>query len=426
MPEHPTDEPPTDLTAGSPCLQGERVSFTGTLASMPHRQAHELVEEHGGTSTEHVSRQTTLLVVGEEGWPLEQDGQPSQKLQQVTEWKLQGIGIRVLTESEWLHLLGLQERRQEVHRLYTPAMLSQLLDVPVGMIRGWERQGLIQAVRKVYRLPYFDFQEVTGTRRIIDLLEAGVSRRDLEASLKKLRDVLPGVDRPLAQLEVLVRDARLVYRDESGLIQPHSGQRLLDFEPSSDSEDDDDFEQLNIGNDNDEDEALHNTDVRVHWSADDWLREGRRLLEAGDPKSAVEAFRLSLMDDPGDEETSFYLAEALYRSGNSDGAIERYYSAVERDPNYLEAWTQLGCLLAERGNSSAALEAFDIALNVHADYPDAHWQKASVLCELGRDDEALEHWKTYLRFDSQGPWADQARQRLQEAGVLATANVSDT
>ncbi|MCH2586855.1 MAG: hypothetical protein MK004_00130, partial [Planctomycetales bacterium] len=31
----------------------------------------ELVANHGGNSTQHVNRQTTMLVVGEEGWPLE-------------------------------------------------------------------------------------------------------------------------------------------------------------------------------------------------------------------------------------------------------------------------------------------------------------------------------------------------------------------
>ncbi len=66
----------------SPALTSEHVAFTGTLASMTHRQAQELAEKHGGTAKEHISRQTTMLVIGEEGWPLDPDGQPSQKLRQ--------------------------------------------------------------------------------------------------------------------------------------------------------------------------------------------------------------------------------------------------------------------------------------------------------------------------------------------------------
>ncbi len=33
---------------------------------MTHQPAHEVVEQHGGTATTHVSKQTTMLVVGEE------------------------------------------------------------------------------------------------------------------------------------------------------------------------------------------------------------------------------------------------------------------------------------------------------------------------------------------------------------------------
>jgi hypothetical protein len=130
----------------SPPLAGERVAFTGTLGSMTHAQAAALVGEQGGDASEHVSRQTTMLVVGEEGWPLEEDGQPSVKLRQVTEWNEQGAGIRIVNEADFLHLIGLSERRDEIRRLYTPAMLSRLLDVPVPVIRGWERAGLIPRI----------------------------------------------------------------------------------------------------------------------------------------------------------------------------------------------------------------------------------------------------------------------------------------
>ena len=416
MAESSSGENLPEIERGSPPLAGERVSCTGTLASMTHRQAHELVETHGGSATTHVSQQTTMLVVGEEGWPLEPDGQPSQKLQQVTEWNRQGHEIRVLAESDWLHLLGLADRREEVHRLYTPAMLSQLLHVPVGAIRGWERRGLIKAVRRVYRLPYFDFQEVTSARRVSELLEQGVSRTELEASLRKLNGVLQGIDQPLAQLDILARDTHLVYRDEAGLVEPASGQRVFDFDPpAAPSQSDDDEENDGA--------SSPSRDVRAHWTAEDWLREGCRLLEQHAPDAAIEAFRLCLMDRPGDAELNFFLAEALYRAGNRNAALERYYAAVESDHDYIEAWTQLGCVHAERGQFEPALEAYRIAIDLHADYPDAHWHAADALCELGREQEAVVHWRKYLEFDSRGPWAAQARQRLEEAGAVEAANV---
>ena len=140
-------------------LVGENVAFTGTLASMTHREAIRLVEQFGGRATQTVSGSTTMLVIGEEGWPLEPDGGTSQKLQQTMQLVAHGSDARILSESDWLQLLNLDEHREEIRRSHTPAMLSQLLDVPVRMIRRWARLGLIRPVRRVCRLPYFDYRE---------------------------------------------------------------------------------------------------------------------------------------------------------------------------------------------------------------------------------------------------------------------------
>lgn len=390
-------------------LAGERVSFTGTLASMTHRQAHERVAACGGTASEHVSKQTTMLVVGEEGWPLEPDGMPSVKLQQVERWRQEGLEIRIVSESDWLLFVGLSERREEVHRHYTPAMLSKLLGIDVHRIRRWERMGLIRAVKHVYRLPYFDFQEVAGARRLAELVDAGVPPKEIQQSLSRLQGVLGGIERPLAQLEILAGDHEIIYRDPQGRLKTPAGQILFDFDgPAHPAEPAEDAPAVLA--------LPAETDDRSNWSATEWFEEGRRLADAGDTTAAVQCFRMSLMDDPDAPETNFHLAEALYRMANAPGALERYHVAVERDHNYLEAWTQIGCIHAEMGEHAAALDAFDVALDVHSDYPDAHIHKAEVLHQLGRTAEAVPHWRAYLQYDRRGPWADAARNRLSEAG----------
>lgn len=408
---------PTLLEEGSPCLQGECVAFTGTLASMPHRMAHELVGQHGGTAQGHISKNVTMLVVGEEGWPLEEDGRTSVKLEQVAELQRQSLPIRILNESEWLHLLGLEDRRCEVHRLYTPAMLARLLDVSANLIRSWERAGLIRPVRKIYRLPYFDFQEVTGARRLFALLEAGVPRSEIEASLHSLQAMFQGVDRPLAQLEILARDAHILLRDDKGLLDARNGQRFFDFEPEA--------ANVEVTDDAGSGEADVTTvafpeeppaqQTHTDWTGDDWFEQGVRLLEHGESVSAVEAFRLSLMQNPSEPEVHFQLADALYRIGNLPGALERYHVAVELDHNYIEAWTQLGCLHEESGQLEHSAEAFQIALAAHPEYADAHYHLAEVLHGLQRTAEALPHWEQYLHYDSRGPWAERTRQRIAEA-----------
>ena len=197
---------------------------------MIHRDAAQLVEENGGRPVHSMSGVVTMLVVGEEGWPLEEDGGASQKLVRATELITEGSDLRVVAESDWLHLIGLNEQRDEIQRAYTPAMLSRLLNVSVRIIRRWARIGLIRPVRRVCRLPYFDYREVSSAQRLAKLLEDGVSADRLEQSLTELSSTLAGTDRTLAQLTLLVRDEKVVLRDEHGMLNPRTGQRLLNFE----------------------------------------------------------------------------------------------------------------------------------------------------------------------------------------------------
>ncbi len=410
-----TDSTPESSVSlkSSPVLQGERIAFTGTLASMTHRHAMELVEQHGGQSSQHVSHQTTLLVVGEEGWPLEADGRISVKLDQARQLHDKGEPVRIVSESEWLALLNVEPRERRQQQLYTPAMLSQLLNISVHEIRRWERAGLIKPAKKVFRLSYFDFQEVTGARRLYELAQSGVKLDELAAGLERLRTILPNIDRPLAQLDVLVRGRHLVYRDAAGLIEPSSGQRVFDFDSSVSDPD----EPATILMHPAAPEQLPSADTqgvlnRRDWTARDWFHEGCRLAEENEVDAAIEAFRLALIDDPLNPAHHFHLADVLYRRGHPDAAIERFYMTVELDHKFLEAWTQLGCLLDETGQVRAAQEAFRVALDLHPDYPDAHFHLAELLERTNRRSEAADHWRCYLKFDQRGPWAELARQRL--------------
>jgi len=385
-----------------PILAGERVAFTGTLASMTHRQAGELVEQHGGQPVSHISHQTTLLVIGEEGWPLEPDGKPSVKLVQAQALQERGQALRILSESEWLRALNL-EPATEHHQLYTPAVLSQMLGVSVHAIRRWERLGLIRPLKRVLRLPYFDFAEVTAARRLAELVSAGAAVDELASSLQRLQAVLPNVDRPLAQLELLTQGRRTVYRDATGWLEPGTGQRVFAFDESPAPQDADENCPATL--------PMTSGD-RSRWTAENWFSKGCSLSEEGELSAAVDAFRLALVERPTEPEYHFHLADALYRQGNRTGAIERYYTAVENDHDFIEAWTQLGCVLAEAGNDAAAMQAFRTALDRHPEYPDAHFHLAQLLDRTGDTETAREHWRTCLRFDARGPWAELARQRL--------------
>lgn len=392
------------------------MSFTGTLASMPHRQAYELVAQNGGESRENISRQVTMLVVGEEGWPLEGDGLASAKLREAVELMNSGVPLQILRESEWLRLIGLEQRELNALSLFTPAMLQQKLGIPVGVVRRWERLGLINAVQRVYRLPYFDFQEVSGVRRLQELLSSGIPRQRIEESLAGLKTHFPSVERPLAQLEILARDSLVLVRDDHGLLEATTGQRLMDFEDPDDTSTPAESDVavpvepsiLQISH-----AADVTTESRQDWSAAEWFDDGCRHLETDNSETAIESFRMAAAICPDDPEIHFHLASALYRIGNTAGALERYHVAVELDHDYIESWTQLGCVRHELNDLDGAVDAFDIALSCHADYSEALYHKAVVRAEQNQNDQAAQLLHRYLELDPTGPWADDVRERLE-------------
>ncbi len=412
----PQPENPVGSPVQPKVLAGETVALTGTLASMTHEQAGVVIEQHGGIFTQHLSRQTTLLVIGEEGWPLEEDGKPSVKLQHAESLIHEGFEIRIVGESDWLSMMGLYTDDPDVKRLYTPAMLSKLLNLPVHTIRSWERAGLIRAEKKVCRLPYFNYNEVTSARRLSELMQSGATQEELTRSMQMLKKFLPEPGRILEQLEILSDQHQLVIRDQHGVFEPHTRQRLFNFSDENNEETDDKQE-----NNSPIVEPVHllrfDLPATQPQTATDWMVEGCRRSEMADSSSAIRCFHQALRVRPDDAEAHFYLADCLYRIGKQEAALERYLAAIENDPEYLEAWTQIGCLYAELHKWTESLLAFDEALHIFPDFPEAHLHKAETLRQMKQIESATTHWKRYLELDQRGPWAELAHQRLEQAGV---------
>src|SRR6516165_2335701 len=96
------------------------VAFTGRLACMTRAEAFELVRSHGGTPSQTVSRQTNVLVVGELGWPLLDDGRPSNKLSRAGTY-----GIPVVSERRFLEWIG-KAVPDSLNRTYSAGQIATL------------------------------------------------------------------------------------------------------------------------------------------------------------------------------------------------------------------------------------------------------------------------------------------------------------
>ena len=386
-----------------PPLAGERAAVTGTLASMTHRRAVEVVRRHGGEATVRVSGQTTLLIVGEEGWPLDAEGRPSKDFQKAETLRQSGADIRIVSETDFLRMVGLATE-ETAARLYTPARLHRLLGVRPSVVRRWERIGLLRPAKKVGRLPYFDFREVTRLRSLTELLADGVPKERLEASLRTLlRDsALGDAEDVLSRLDLLSDGGRVFARDRLGLFQPGSGQRLFDFQsPEPPAEDVSSLKFPVVAD--------------APRTPAEWQDRGLDLLEAGALPDAAAAFREAVRLQPDAAELHYCLADALYRAGSVEAALERFCVATEWDPEYVEAWTQLGLLHAERDEPAAAREALERASALFDDYAEPHFHLAEVCRTLGDADAAETHLRRFLELEPDGPWADEARELLSQS-----------
>ena len=141
--------------------------------------------------------------------------------------------VDVLTETEFWQALGLVDQDHGARRLYTPAMLAELLRVPIKTIRRWHRRGLIKPTRRVHKLPYFDFQEVASARKIAELVSSGASQTVIEAKLKQLIDQFPDSQRPLSQLTIIAEGRDIRYAGDTNTnynpanhIQVHAADEL--------------------------------------------------------------------------------------------------------------------------------------------------------------------------------------------------------
>ena len=387
-------------------LAGKRLALVGKLASMSKRDAAQLLRENGAVVVEKPNASVDLIVVGEDELPLLELGDLDRFLDDATRQAAEQGRIEIIPETRLWQRLGMVEAESDAHRLYTPAMLADLLKVPVAVIRRWRRRGLIVPVREVRRLPYFDFQEVSTARRLAEMLAAGMSPQSIEKKLQRLGRLLPGVDRPLAQLSVIIEGKQILLRQGDGLIEP-GGQMRFDFEAAEHDEESGasaPSDILSLAEEPLPDE-LANSPEQIR-------RLAAELEEQGHLQVAVEMYRTALVAGGPVAETCFQVAELLYRLGDLHGARERYYMTIELDENYVEARANLGCVLAETGQLDLALAAFEGALAYHGDYADVHYHLARALDELDRTNEALLHWQSFLDLSPDSPWAEEARERL--------------
>jgi tetratricopeptide (TPR) repeat protein len=313
-----------------------------------------------------------------------------------------------------------------VRRLYTTALMADVLGVPPAAVRHWQRGGLLRPVRTAGSLEWFDFSQLVVGRHLARLLTTGLSLREIDTRLAAFAAGDLAAAATIAD-RIVADGRRLSLRAGDRLLGP-GGQLQLAFTAGGhDAEWPDTATCCPIG----DLEDLASTAPTCSWPlgaaaipGDTAPEEGvvREMLDladdleaAGEFVEAAEALRAVLQAAGPAAPVMFMLAELLYRSGDLTAARERYYGVIELDAEHLRARTSLGCVLAELGDHELALAALEGVLRQEPDYADAHWHVAGVLVDAGRPGEARHHLGRFIELAPESPWANLARQRLGEA-----------
>jgi len=359
----------TELTTNH--LQGAEVAVTGRFASMSQAEVGDLIRDFGGRLTRDLSLRTRLLIIGQGGLPLGQDGKPTAQLEKARRFKAHGCNLEILSEEEFVERLGLDRQAEGIRRRYTVLQLARILKLPGERIRSWLKQGLIGPAETVNRVALFDFHQVAAARTLCDLIESGLSPAEIRKGLEQLRRLLPESQSPLLQVSAMESTSRLLVRLDNGLLAEPSGQLRLDFEDETYADD------ANL------------SFIAVARSSDDLFADAVALEISERLEEAAETYRRALGLDPLDPVLHFNLGNVLYRLGQTEAAAAQFQLALRSDPGYVEAWNNFGSMLFESGQVDKAIAAFRRAISLVPSYADACFNLASVLAHVGNSTGVL-------------------------------------
>jgi tetratricopeptide (TPR) repeat protein len=369
---------------------------------------------------------TDYLVVGEASRLLTEEGHPSASLSTARALRESGAAIGILSETQFLALLGLEE----LLRLYTTQQLSRILKVPDREIASWVRRGLIRPVKVVHRLHYFDYAQVASAKFLLDLVRSGVPVSRIRENLREMEAWYPGVGKSLVQLGVMERDGQLMVRLEDGSLADSRGQLQIQFDvagaPNDTVAKSQEAQPRNVVRfpraQASESKRTERTEERSseRESASpfggSWFDAALSFEESGWLEDAAAAYQKALAIDGPSAELAFNLGNVLYRLGRKEESVQRFLQAVELEPAFIESWNNLANAFFDIDRPEEAVRALRKALAVDPRYADAHYNLAEVLHHLGRNGEAAVHWQAYLEEDPASEWAEHVRERLKHLG----------
>jgi tetratricopeptide (TPR) repeat protein len=290
--------------------------------------------------------------------------------------------------------------KEPVADVYSQTEVARLLGVPRGRLRSLDRAGIVPPSGRRKGRRAYTFSDLIALRAARDLLDGKVRLRDVARAIRRIKETLPKVVRPLSELRIASDGKQVVVRSEQGSFEPLTGQMVLDFEVRQ----------------------LHEDVVRVlrPSAGRDRARIAYELyLEASqfdeDPETmdqAEQLYRRALKYDPWLAIVYTNLGNIRFRRGDEEQAEKLYRAALDIEQSQPEAQYNLGYMMLHRGSPDRAIEFFRGALDSDPRFADAYFNLAMAFEQAGRRDSARDCWQQYLDIEPTGTWAEIARQHL--------------
>jgi tetratricopeptide (TPR) repeat protein len=284
--------------------------------------------------------------------------------------------------------------------MYSAKEVAQIVGLQESRVRYWAQTGFVGPSAKANGRAAYTFQDLVGLKAAKELLDRGITLKCVRKNLEALRQQMPEISRPLAQLRIVSDGDRLVVLDEQTRFEPTTGQLVMDFA---------------LGALETQVAELKRTPAALEDdSAYAWFVEGQRLEQAGAPdEEAMAAYTRALEGDPGLAGAHTNLGNLFYRRGDAATARRHYHAALTLDGEQPEARYNLANLLAELGEEEQAIAEWYRVISSCPEFADAHYNLALALEREGSHERARSHLERYLSLDGTGEWADRARQLLQ-------------
>jgi tetratricopeptide (TPR) repeat protein len=266
---------------------------------------------------------------------------------------------------------------------YTARDVATMLELPVGEVRSWVKDKLLDPARGPRGEYRFSFQDLVLLRTAKGLFDANVPTKRVRRALKRLRTRLPD-GQPLTGIKITADSNRIVVHDGRAKYEPESGQVLLEFAVAE------------LVSDVAPLVSKQTTRAR-QWSADEWFDFGC-AAEFSDSKEAERAYMRALELNPKHVEAHVNLGRLRQESGRFVEAEAHYRKALELDDKDAVAAFNLGVALEDLGRLQEALSAYGKALAADSRCADAHYNLARLYEKLGEQAAAIRHLPAYRRL----------------------------